>query len=394
MSPRSESTVSWPPDFLVFSDDWGEHPSSCQHIFRYIAKKHRVLWINTIGMRNPTFTLTDVRKVMRKASKMLGTRNVPAAGAKPEGNITVCQPFMLPAVRSRLARAINSRSVTTRVSALLQALQFDAPVVVTTVPNAAEYPDLLEGRKVIYYCVDDFSLWPGLDAGLVREMETRLIERADCIVAVSDTLFRRLSKSGKPTYLLTHGVDLEMFSRPAKSEHSVLRNIQRPRVGFFGLIDARLDQDLVSQVAQRMPEFSFIFAGPIDSSASRLTKEPNVHFIGPFRHSELPELILGFDCLIIPYRPGLLADTISPLKLKEYLATGKPIVSAQIADTYAWGELIKFATNPEEWCHAILETQTESTGARKKSVSSLLADETWMIKAKQLLEMSQLMRNP
>ena len=89
------------PDFLVFSDDWGEHPSSCQHIFRHIAKDHRVLWVNTIGMRNPTFTLRDARKIVRKVTKMLFSRRSASPAHRIEGNLTVCQPLMLPGIIGR-----------------------------------------------------------------------------------------------------------------------------------------------------------------------------------------------------------------------------------------------------------------------------------------------------
>lgn len=199
------------PDFVVFSDDWGEHPSSCQHIFRHIAKNHRVLWVNTIGMRNPTLSWKDARKILVKASKMFGNKRKPE-NARADDNITVCQPFMLPGSRSRVVRALNARSVTRKVKEIMDDIGMVEPIVVTTVPNASDYSGLLENRKVIYYCVDDFSLWPGHEVGVVRQMESRLIDRADCLIAVSKNLSKRLSVSGKSTHFITHGVDLEMFS--------------------------------------------------------------------------------------------------------------------------------------------------------------------------------------
>ncbi|EQD37349.1 glycosyltransferase, partial [mine drainage metagenome] len=140
------------PEFLVFSDDWGEHPSSCQHIFRIIGKEHRVLWVNTIGMRNPTWTARDAKKAVKKAGKMLRIAKGPNQGENRDGNISVCQPMMLPGVRSRAVRWFNARSVTRTVRTMMRELRFENPIVVTTVPNAVEYRDLIVDRRVIYYC--------------------------------------------------------------------------------------------------------------------------------------------------------------------------------------------------------------------------------------------------
>ena len=380
MTPVANKPDTRKQNFVVFSDDWGEHPSSCQHIFRHIAKDHRVLWVNTIGMRNPTLRWVDARKAFLKVSKMIGRRREPVAAEKNE-NVTVCQPFMLPGSRSRIGRAFNARSVTRKVDSLINILGITDPVIVTTVPNAAEYPELLKGRKIIYYCVDDFSLWPGLDAAVVREMEARLIERVDCIIVVSDILYKRLTRFGKPTYLLTHGVDLEMFSTPAVSELSLLKDIPRPRAGFFGLIDGRMDWDIVVPLAMRMPDMSFVFAGPIDASSGELPRARNIHFIGPVGYRELPSFVKGLEFLILPYRTGELSEAISPLKLREYLATGRPIVSAPIAETRRWVNELWIASTLEQWVGALAMGERDAIGAARVHARSLLAEDSWEQKA-------------
>ena len=386
MTSKSNQDDMQRPDFLVFSDDWGEHPSSCQHIFRHIAKNHRVLWVNTIGMRNPTFSWADARKVVVKGSKMFRRKRETAATGN-DNHVTVCQPFMLPGTDSRMVRAFNARSVTGKVRARLDQLDMRDPVVVATVPNASEYPELLRGRKVIYYCVDDFSLWPGLEADVVRNMEANLIERANSIIAVSDTLYRRLAKSGKPTRLLTHGVDLEMFSTPVESELPLLNEIPKPRVGFFGLIDGRMDWDVVVPLAKRMPEISFVFAGPVDASAGELPQLENIHFIGRVDYRQLPAFVAGLQALVLPYRPGELSEAISPLKLKEYLATGKPIVSAPIAEARRWSHELRIASSLEQWVGALTLGQFDAMRAEKSPANSFLADESWERKAATFCEM-------
>ena len=375
------------PDFLVFSDDWGEHPSSCQHIFRHIARDHRVLWVNTIGMRNPTFTLRDARKVLRKLTRMFDSRRSATFARRIEGRMTVCQPFMLPGIRWPVVRAFNARSVTKSVGSLLQDKEFDDPIIVTTVPNSSEYPKLLEGRKVVYYCVDDFSLWPGLDAQLVHEMESRLVARADCLIGVSEALCDRLRSSGKFAHLLAHGVDVDHFATKAEHEHHVLSKIPRPRVGFFGLIDGRMDWELMVTLAKSLPNVAFVFAGPVDASAGVLPQQNNLNFVGSLRYEELPNFICGVDALILPYKINGLAQVLSPLKLKEYLSTGKPVISAPIGAAEEWADAISIARDPVEWkeaLHKVLQRDmVESTSVTARS----FAAQSWSSKAIAMLSL-------
>ena len=188
--------------FLVFSDDWGEHPSSCQHLFRRISQRYKVLWVNTIGMRDPKPGLVDLKKAVAKFRKMLrrypnGSRNA-LIGIEME----VCQPPMLPFSRLAGVRLINRASVVRSVRGRLAGLGMTGPVLVTTVPNACDYIGNFGESKVIYYCVDDFSEWPGLKKKMVKRMEDELIRKSDSLVATSQKLFDRLSKSGKSACLL------------------------------------------------------------------------------------------------------------------------------------------------------------------------------------------------
>ena len=382
MSASDDSAKKKKPDFLVFSDDWGEHPSSCQHIFRHIAKDHRVLWVNTIGMRNPTLIWSDIRKVFVKVSKMLGKKRTPAA-AEMDANVTVCQPLMLPGSRSRAVRAFNARSVTRKVSAMMRSIGMDNPIFVATVPNVADYSELLEDRKVIYYCVDDFSLWPGLESDVVRQMESRLIKRADCLISVSTNLCERLSRFGRPAYLLTHGVDFEMFSTPATSELPALKDIPKPRAGFFGLIDGRMDWELVKSVAMKMRNVSFVFAGPVDASTGEIPRLENLHFIGPVPYSLIPQFVAGLEVLQLPYRTGELAESLSPLKLKEYLASNLPVISSPIAQARTMSNSLLLAEYASDWVDILSGILSGEMRVETNSTTRLLSHESWARKADQ-----------
>lgn len=369
------------PSFVVFSDDWGEHPSSCQHLFRRIAKDFPVVWVNTVGMRHPRLTLADARKAYRKLRRML------SGSSKAQGeqsDVTVLQPPMLPYAGLRMVREMNRRSVIQAVRSALRRLGLSSPIVVTTVPNAADVVGSIGAARIVYYCVDDFAHWPGLDSDRVRSMEERLISETDLFVATSQKLLDRLRATGKPSYLLEHGVDVDFFATEAEVEHHSLAAIPKPRVGYIGLIDERLDQDLLIEVASRMAHVSFVLAGPFVTDINRLRRLSNVFFTGAIPYRELPSLIKGFATLLLPYVCNTLSESISPLKLKEYLATGKPVVSTPLLEVAATKPHVLIGSSPEQIAGA-LEVGIASADSKPKR--ELLLKHDWNIKAQQFVGM-------
>ncbi len=370
--------------FIVFSDDWGGHPSSCQHLFRRIAKRHDVLWVNTVGMRRPTLDWTDAKKAWRKALRMFRASTDDSAARSNDLRLHVVQPLMLPFNNGALRR-FNLRSVISTVARRSSELGIARPILVSTVPNAADYAGHLGERRVVYYCVDDFSQWPGFDHDLVRDMEAQLVSRADVIIATSRKLHRTLRASGKEIRLLTHGVDLAHFGRAADRIHRALIRIPRPRAGYFGLIDRRSDLPLVAETAARMRDVSFVLAGPVETDVAALTRLPNVHFTGALPYAELPELVHGLDVLFLPYLVNDFTASISPLKLKEYLATGRPVIATPMAEAVSARDHLQIASTPEEWSAAIRAALTADIAERRRKMIDLLQDESWERKASEFV---------
>lgn len=373
--------------FLVFSDDWGEHPSSCQHLFQYIGEKYPVLWINTVGMRSPKPTMTDLGKSIKKLRKMIFGAGKNSFHHNKSGNVIVYQPPMVPLPRMPGARVLNRVTVTSGVRKRLYRLGMGSPILVSTVPNACDYVGRCGEQRVVYYCVDDFSAWPGLDHDLVEKMEQKLIGKTDVFVATSHKLYEKLAEHGKPAHLLNHGVDLEFFRKEPDKEHIVLQQIPRPRVGYFGLFDQRSDQNLLSQVAKQMSDVSFVITGRVEIDVGRLKVLPNVFFTGRVPYSELPAVIKGWDACILPYSVNDLSEAITPLKLKEYLASGKPVVSTPIPEATRLVSLVNIAETSERWVEAIRCSLKEQSSEIKNQRRSFLVQESWVQKAAQFLEM-------
>jgi len=380
MNNAGEEKQDTRPCFVVFSDDWGEHPSSCQHIFRYIARKHKVLWVNTIGMRNPRFSLRDARKVILKVGKMLRFDKRDHTGNAGEPPVTVCQPVMLPYSNFSIIRAINKFLVVSSVRRQLLKLHMRSPVIVSTVPNACDFVAELPGERIVYYCVDDFSEWPGLEKQLVLDMEKDLIGKTDCFIATSDKLYDKLKTYGKPTYLLTHGVDLEFFQQRVVREHALLDGIPRPRIGYYGLFDDRTDQAMLAEAARKLPNVSFVITGQVETDIATLEQLPNVYFTGPVSYRELPAMLKGWDACMLFYKINELTNAIQPLKLKEYLAARKPVFATPIAEAVAMEDYVTICPDSDSFKSKFIFNIYEKKTVNKVN-NDFLRKESWEIKS-------------
>ncbi|MGH8209942.1 MAG: glycosyltransferase, partial [Steroidobacteraceae bacterium] len=320
-----------------------------------------------------------------RSERHTGSR--PGQEATPGGlHVHVRQPFMLPFSSVAAVRRLNRRSVIDVVQRVAAELEMLDPIVVSTVPNACDFVGSLGARRIAYYCVDDFTQWPGLEHELVGRMERELIERSDVLIATSHNLYNRLLRSGKRTYLLSHGVDLSLFAREAPAEHECLAKIPRPRAGCFGLFDERSDQSLIAALARRLPDHSFVFTGPVATDATRLRALANVHFTGAVPYEELPALIKGLDTLFIPYVVNDFTATISPLKLKEYLVTGRPVITTAMAEALLQKEHLTVARTVDEWEMALRSGAFDDLRSRKQAMLRLMTGESWGDKARRFVE--------
>ena len=339
--------------FVVFSDDWGEHPSSCQHLFLNISKSYTVTWVNTIGMRPPKFSVMDLQKSIKKLHRMFQKKNKYIEQKEKLGPETIIQPFMLPWQKIPGIRRMNAISVISAVRKELKNYPNNEVILVTTVPNACDYIGHFNEDLAVYYCVDDFTEWPGLDKNYIKDLESELLSHCDALIATSEKLLNRLKFIGKPLKLLTHGVNTEMFTRLPDKKDIVLQNIKPPRVGYYGLFDKRSDQELLLSIALELPMVSFVIIGKVEYCLPKLRRLENIYFIGPVKYERLPSLIKGLEILILPYKVNELTQSIYPLKLKEYILTGKPVICSPLPEVKQFEHLINIAETERDWINNI-----------------------------------------
>ena len=372
-------------NLLVFSDDWGLHPSSCQHLIRHLLGQYSVTWVNTIGTCPPGFDWGTVKRGLQKVGQWGWKKNLRVL---PPG-LKVVAPIMWPWFRSRLDRQLNRLLLGRRMVPMVRSLQ--RPVVaVTTIPIVADLMGLLPVDRWVYYCVDDFAEWPRLDGPTMRTMERDVVAKADLLVAVSNNLQEKIEQQGREASLLTHGVDLDLWqSERGRDDVPQLRGLERPLIVFWGAVDRRLDLAFVQRLSQDLTKGTVVFLGPESFSDPALLSIHRVARIPPVAYELLPCIAQESAVLIMPYADLPVTRAMQPLKLKEYLATGKPTVVRDLPANREWSDCLDLTATPAEFAAAVLRRLESGLPDEQKAARSRLAAESWETKAQlfsQILE--------
>jgi glycosyltransferase involved in cell wall biosynthesis len=364
------------PGIIAFAKDWHEDPTSNHHVLRELARTRRVLWLNSVGTRTPKLSSgRDLGKIRRKLGEFTkGPVNV-------ENDLWVFSPLVLPFPHSPLARAANGRILRATIAALRWRLGLREFDLWTFLPNVADYVGSLGERRSVYYCVDEWSLFSYLNEAETRRAEHALLEKVDACFAINHALAESKRAVCAATHVSPHGVDHDQFARaldPALSLPADVASLPRPIIGFYGTIQDWVDLELIAAVAKRRPAWSFVLLGQIMVDVEKLRALPNVHLLGRKPHEQLPAYCKAFDVGLIPYVISERMTYVNPIKLREYLSAGVPVVSTAVPEVVRHADLCTIATTPDEVEAAIARAldEKDQPGARKAR-SDAMKNETW-----------------
>ncbi len=397
-------------ELVVFADAFGRHPSSVQHLVRAVAVLRpglRVLWVE-LPQRAPRLAWQDLLRMVERLVGVFVPRR--AEKTAPSFELTRLAPFVLPwRSPARLAR-LSDRLATRRIRRALRQLGFSTPAAWVVFPAASGIAISLELRPLVFYRVDDFALWPGVDANAVRQDEARLIACADLVVAPAQHLLSpqggtagiEVSLSGgrppapsRQTMFLPHGVDSAHFAAvpgvhengsgiSAKTEDP-LAGIPHPRLLYAGLIDERIDAGLLLQTLEQLSEARLVLLGPMQQVPRELVRHPRVVVRPGVPFAELPRWLHAADVLLLPYGRTPLGDSLAPLKLRECVATGLPVVSTAIPAAAAFDPCLLRFGDGLAFVEAVAEALREPPSVRADRRQAML-DESWQARAAQLLD--------
>jgi glycosyltransferase involved in cell wall biosynthesis len=209
----------------------------------------------------------------------------------------------------------------------------------------------------------------------VLEMERRLVDKADLILAASDVLAARFPQH--KTLHVPHGADIALFQTPAARAHDLPTD--RPVAGFYGSLSSWIDVELMAAVADLMPDWWFVFIGNVETDVSVLAAKPNVRLLGKRAHAELPGYAQHWMASLLPFRDNAQIRACNPLKLREYMAAGRPIVSTEFPALRPYHDLISVAAGSHSFAATIAATAQEPDRARQRQLR--VQGETWEARA-------------
>ena len=368
---------------IYFGNDWAaENRTSSHHVAERLAARMPLLYIDSPGLRAPTASRRDMRKLLRK---LVGAFRVPQPIGPRMWHISTPQ---IPFRRLPFVNLLNRLLGRLLVKRAVRRLGFRELISWFVVPHPGPLAGSFGEKLIVYYCIDDYAALPGVDAAEVARMDENLTRRADQVFVASPTMIQSKKDLNPQTRHSPHGVDVDLFvqaSDPLYAMAEGARGLRHPVIGFFGLIEAWIDLDLIAYLAESRPQWTFLMIGRLAVDSARVKNLPNVVFTGPKPYRTLARWARVFDVAIIPYKRTRQVLNSNPLKLREYLATGKPVVGVPIPETLHFGDCVRLAASPEEFLAAIENALSSDSPEDAQRRMAAVAHMSWDARVEEVL---------
>ncbi|MFN2532439.1 MAG: glycosyltransferase [Pyrinomonadaceae bacterium] len=371
-------------------DWWYHHPHSKSHLMRRFARaRNRVIFVNSISMGLPHLAHKDL---LPRISRKL--KSYTRLARETEDGITVFSPAGLPFFGTSAARTINRRLIATQVRQLARRKGLEEPILWIAIPTAAELIGMFDESLIVYQVSDKYdanTMDHATDPRVIRKYHDKAIAAADVILYSGRKLFAEATAARNRSFLLEQGVDYERWSGVANIKVAqAIAKIARPRLGYFGAIEPWLvDQELIKRAAQERPEWNWIFIGN-RSRGLDIEQLPNTHFLPAVPYEELPHYAAGFDVCVLPWETEQAFTSYgSAIKVREYLATGKPVVIAPLPEYEPLANVLRIARSRDEFFRLVEDALLDNDPDAARRRQSAVASGTWDARAEwvsQLIE--------
>ena len=364
-------------------DWWYHHPHSKAHLMRKFARAgNKVIFVNSISMGLPGLAHKDL---LPRIKRKLGSYSKLAR--QTDEDITVVSPASLPFF-GNTARAINRRLIGAQINRLAKSRGLTKPILWIAIPTAADMIGTLDESAVIYHVSDKYdanTMDHATDPALIRRLHEQAIDAADLIFYSGRKLFTEATRGVERSHLLEQGVDYDHWRRVSDGTIAVapdVERIPRPRLGYFGAIEPWLvDQELIKRASRERPEWHWIFIGN-KSRGLEIEELPNVHFLPPVSYADLPTYAAGFDVCVLPWETEQSFTSYgSAIKVREYLASGKPVVISPLPEYEPMRDVLRIARTRDDFIRLIEEALREKDQAAVAARQAAVASGTWDARA-------------
>jgi UDP-galactopyranose mutase len=338
-----------------------------QHVLSRMAKHYRILFVE-----EPITTSKESKPRLEI---------LPAKGAT---NISVARLIFPVEQEHRIGHgdALTQETYSRLLNVYLKAQGFKDPLLWLYTPMASAFTETIPHRLLACDVMEQLSAVKDAPAQLV-EKERRILRQADIVFTGGVSLYRSKLPFNANTYLFPSGVEIEHFAQATDSSAfpipDDIANVPRPILGYYGVIDERMDLGLIAQLAQAHPEWSVVMLGPLAKiSPEDLPQAPNIYYPGMKTYEQLPSYLAHFDVALVPFARNEATKYLSPTKTLEYMAAHKPIVSTPINDVVeSFGEVVRIGDTSEEFIQHVEAALTDNPEARRVKEDQLLNLYTW-----------------
>lgn len=369
---------------VAFTKDWDDVPTCTTHILREMGKYMPVLWVNSIGTRKPD--LRHPSHIKRIIKRLL--RGFKRAELK-ENQLRVLSPLLIPKAQSGIGLWLNRKLFAIQAGRELRDMGAGDIEYWCFVPNAVDLlpVKVIADINVIYYCVDDWTKFHYLDTEWIKQKEYDLLMRADIVFAVSHFLVSKLEQiTDSKVFYMPHGVEYNKFSQALSitALPKDIKDISKPVIGFYGNIYPWVNLKLLLEIALRRTDWNFIMIGGVFSDVSMFDNIDNVYFLGRKEHDELPQYCAAFDVSIILYdMSNSRMESVSPVKTRELLAAGVPVVAATVPELLYFGDDVLIAESVAEWIAAIKKQLLREDN---RNISDKVRGDDWGMRVEKIRE--------
>jgi glycosyltransferase involved in cell wall biosynthesis len=365
-------------------DWWYHHPHSKNHLMRRFARAgNKVIFVNSISMGLASVTNKDfLPRVARKLKSYAKLARTTSEG------ITVVSPAALPFFGSRAARAANRHLLSAQVGSLARSRGLSNPILWIAIPTAVEMIGRMRESLVVYHVSDKYdanTMDHATAPATIRRLHERALDAADIIFYSGRKLLREAERAQERSFLLEQAVDFDHWAKVGSGELKVadeMARIPRPRIGYFGAIEPWLvDQELIKRASRERPLWQWVFIGN-RSRGLEIEDLPNVHFLPAVAYNELPRFAAGFDVCVLPWETGQAFTSYgSAIKVREYLATGKPVVIAPLPEYEPMSDVLRIARSRDDFLRLVEDALNEEGTERARARQASVVSGTWDARA-------------
>jgi glycosyltransferase involved in cell wall biosynthesis len=359
---------------------WNTPWKNNQQVMSLVARSNRVLYVGPPRAFRESF-----------AALRMGLGN-PTLERYAERLFVYSEPWFLSPIRrtrrgAGLLNRITQVARATQVHTICRQLKFQTPILWVYDPMLAPAVGSFCEKLVIYHVIDNYDEYFPQEATRLRSLVVKnqriMLERADVVFAVSEALHRRCLELNPNSHLVPNGVNYPLFEKAMSSDRlpTDVASIPRPIIGYVGVIQPRIDFRFLGQMADARPDWSFMLVGPTEyldggEGFSNLVQRQNVYYLGPKPVEQIPFYVKACDVGILPYKQDGFFLYIDSLKLYEYLACGRPVVSSDMPCSRRFVPLVRIARDLSEFIDGI-EMSLAEDGTTSAERIALARQHSW-----------------